>query len=175
MTPSARASGPPPASSPKPARLIYEYHALADPKGTATIVSDKEQTHKAKLSVLFFKILANLLAMGAVEEARAALIDYGLQAGAYSAERIKGEVERQLKRAESLERKLAQTTPDKDEKEEPSPKEIRRGFDKSAAFLMTYFKFQIDLNTIKPTTFAMMLDQANREIAAKLAAAKRII
>jgi len=79
------------------------------------------------------------------------------------------EVTRLLKRAKTNIKRYEQEQKDVSDKE-PTPDEIRTQFDRQAASLMTYFKFQIDFDTISASQFACMVDQAHKQIKAQMAA-----
>lgn len=156
------------------ARIMFEYHHLADPSGTASMLSGKEDAEKVKMTTMFFSVCHNLVILKAYDELKEALTIYGLDVEHYDNDRLAAEVDRQWKHAQSEERRLAMMPKEPSSAEGTSdPRKVRVEFDRQAAFLMTYFKFQIDMATIKATTFAMMLDQANREIKAKQKALNR--
>ncbi|MCF0219319.1 MAG: hypothetical protein HUK14_06015 [Muribaculaceae bacterium] len=151
-------------------RLLYEYAVMSDSAGTKIMLSEHERKQRAKAELALFKVLTNMLALAAFDDVRNILRAYGISRN-LDDRQLADEVGRLLRRAKT---NIARTNQKNDEDEkEPSPDEIRSRFDKQAASLMTYFKFQIDFNTIPASQFACMIDQANREIKAKMAALRK--
>lgn len=149
-------------------QLIYEYALLSDDAGSKIFLSNNASKVKAKAELTMFQCLNNALMLGAFDEVRGVLKEYGI-ARKMDDRQLVDEVKRLLKRAETNIKRAKSEKSAKEEKE-PTPDEIRTQFDRQAASLMTYFKFQIDLDTIRASQFACMVDQAHKQIKAQMAA-----
>ena len=124
---------------------------------------------KAKAELVLFQCLNNALALGAFDEVRGVMKEYGI-AKDMDDNQVSVEVARLLKRAKTNIKRHEQEQMQKDDEKEPTADEIRIQFDRQAASLMTYFKFQIDFDTMPASQFACMVDQAHKQINAQMAA-----
>ena len=152
-------------------QLIFEYSRLSDDAGSKIFISNHASRVKAKAELTLFQCLNNALALGAFDDVRGVLKEYGI-ARQMDDEQLAAEVKRLLKRATTNIKRMNGEETAKSDKE-PSPEEIRTNFDRQAASLMTYFKFQIDLDRITASQFACMVDQAHKQIKAQMAALRK--
>lgn len=129
-----------------------------------------EARQRALATLTLCQVLSNLMALGATDDVRAILREHGNRRE-YDDKALAVEVETMLGRAKTEVKRTER--PDRDVRE-PTEKEIRGSFDRQTASLMTYFKFQINLDVASASQYACMVEQANKEIKAKMAAmAKR--
>lgn len=149
-------------------RLIFAYARLSDGAGSKIFISEHTTRVKAKAELTMFQCLNNALALGAFEDVRGVLREYGI-ARTMDDKQVAAEVTRLLKRAKTNVKRYEEEKKD-DDGHEPTPDEIRTQFDRQAASLMTYFKFQIDFDVITASQFACMIDQAHKQIKAQMAA-----
>ena len=149
-------------------RLIFDYARLSDDAGSKIFISDHAAKVKAKAELVMFQCLNNALALGAIDDVRGVLREYGI-IRTMDDTQVAAEVTRLMKRAKTNVKRYESENKDSDGSE-PTPDEIRTQFDRQAASLMTYFKFQIDLDTITASQFACMIDQAHKQIKAQMAA-----
>ncbi len=150
-------------------RIIFEYARLSDNAGSKIFLSDHSMRIKAKAELVLFQCLNNALALGAFDEVRGVMKEYGI-AKDMDDNQVSVEVARLLKRAKTNIKRHEQEQMQKDDEKEPTADEIRIQFDRQAASLMTYFKFQIDFDTMPASQFACMVDQAHKQINAQMAA-----
>lgn len=148
-------------------RIIFEYARLSDDAGSKIFISDHTSRIKAKAELTMFQCLHNALILGAYDDVRNVLKEYGLTR-TMDDKQVTAEVTRLLKRARTNVNRY--DLEKKKEEKEPTSDEIRLQFDRQAAALMTYFKFQIDFDTISASQFACMVDQAHKQIKAQMAA-----
>lgn len=149
-------------------RIIFEYARLSDNAGSKIFLSDHSMRIKAKAELVLFQCLNNALALGAFDEVRGVMKEYGI-AKDMDDNQVSVEVARLLKRAKTNIKRHEQEQMQKDDEKEPTADEIRIQFDRQAASLMTYFKFQIDFDTMPASQFACMVDQAHKQINAQMA------
>ena len=150
-------------------RLIFDYARLSDDAGSKIFLSEHTSRVKAKAELTMFQCLNNALALGAFEDVRDVLREYGI-ARTMDDKQVAAEVTRLLKRAKTNVKRYEEERKKDDDGHEPMPDEIRTQFDRQAASLMTYFKFQIDFDVITASQFACMIDQAHKQIKAQMAA-----
>lgn len=146
-------------------QLIYEYSRLSDDAGSKIFLSKHVSRLKAKAELTMFQCLNNALVLGAFDEVRSVLKEYGISRK-MDDKQLTDEVKRLLNRAKTnIKRSEEESHADSDK--QPTPDQIRTQFDRQAASLMTYFKFQIDLDTITASQFACMIDQAHKQTKAQ--------
>lgn len=147
--------------------LIAEFNKLSNEAATKANLVDKLALVKAKRELMLFRCLNKAILEGGVDDVRSVLKDYGISREMTN-KQLSDEVVRRLKRAKTeikrYESKKTQATQDR----ELTKNEIRLQFDRLAASLMTHFKVQIDFNTITASSFAYMIDQADKQIKAQL-------
>mgnify|MGYP004500938915 CR=1 FL=1 len=149
-------------------RLIYDYARLSDDAGSKIFLKDHSSKVKAKAELTMFQCLNNALTLGAFDDVRGVLKEYGI-VRTMTDEQVAAEVTRLLRRAKTNVKRYDDEKKEDDGKE-PTPEEIRTQFDKQGAALMTYFKFQIDFDRMPASQFACMVDQAHKQIKAQMAA-----
>lgn len=148
-------------------RLIFEYSQLSDNAGSKIFLNEHVSRVKAKAELTMFQCLNNALALGAFDEVRGVLKEYGI-ARTMDDRQVADEVKRLLARAKAN-IKRSENESAKDDDRYPTPDEVRTQFDHQAASLMIYFKFQIDLDKVTASQFACMIDQAHKQINAQMA------
>lgn len=149
-------------------QLIYEYSRLSDNAGSKIFLNDHVSRVRAKAELTMFQCLNNAIVLGAFDEVREVLKEYGI-ARKMDDRQLAEEVKRLLNRAKTNIKRGAEDS-GKDNDKQPTPEEIRTNFDRQAASLMTYFKFQIDFDVITASQFACMIDQAHKQIKSQMAA-----
>ena len=149
-------------------QLIFEYSQLSDNAGSKIFLNEHVSRVRAKAELTMLQCLNNALVLGAFDDVRSVLKEYGI-ARTMDDRQLVDEVKRLLARAKSNVKRSKEES-EKGKDQQPTPDEIRTQFDRQAASLMTYFKFQIDLDKITASQFACMIDQAHRQINAQMAA-----
>lgn len=148
--------------------IAFEYKQIADPAGAKSYISKAEELVKAKIEVALFSICNNLVRMNEYGRARDVINEYGIKATSMDDRRIAMEIKSRMERAE----KTISRIEDENNRDRESLN-IRRMFDEQTAALMAYFRFQIDITSMKATVYAHLIARHNREIKAKIAATKK--
>lgn len=153
-------------------RLIYEYSCLSDDAGSKIFLNKHVARMRAKAELTMFQCLNNALLLGASDDVRNVLKEYGITRKMDDSHLVE-EVKRLLYRAKTNVKRAEEESAIVGDRH-PSTDEIRTQFDRQAASLMTYFKFQIDLDKITASQFACMADQAYKQIKAQIAEMSKI-
>ena len=141
-------------------RFILEYRTLMNPTGVKAIMAEKENALKIDARIFLLKLCKSLCILEGYEQVREALKE-SLPAN-LTDDRLKKAVENMLHEAEFYKKR----TEDMAVADNPAINEnaIRASFDSEIAFVMTYFKMQIDIHTINATVYANIVQRANTEI-----------
>lgn len=151
--------------------IMFEYVSIADAGTAKSALYSSARIGTEKSRRLFFGNCLKLMRLGEEDAVRSLLKEYGLNPARYQGtERLLVEIRQQLLRSDT---NLTRMTKEAEERITPTGTDIRKIYDRQAASLMVYFKFQIDINTISATQFAYMVEQANRQIKATRAAMKK--
>lgn len=149
--------------------IIYEYRAIVDPSGMKGSIMETEDLAKARITLQVLTMCSNILALGDEQSVRVILEELGINVSSTNSTMLKAVVKSRIAKAKAsiaeIEKALVL--------EKGKDVDVRRRFDEQAAALMTYFKFQISMDSIKATIYAHMVAQYNREIKALNQARKR--
>lgn len=144
--------------------IVFEYRTITNEAGAKSYISFTKDLIKAKSTTVLFTMCYNLVKIGEHERAREVMNVYGINASSMSDQRVTAEVTSRLERAKSTVAKL-----EKDKKTENIElSEMRSSFDTQTAALMAYFKFQIDISTMRASLYARLVARFNREAKAHL-------
>lgn len=149
--------------------IVFEYRTITDEAGAKSYISFTKDLIKAKSSVILFTMCHNLVNIGEHDRAREVMNVYGINASSMSDQRVTAEVTSRLERAKSTVAKLEKDN----ETANIELSEMRSSFDTQTAALMAYFKFQIDISTMRAPLYAHLVARYNREVKAQLSAMKK--
>lgn len=144
--------------------LFYAYHGIVNPSGLETLLLDKEERLKIQYKLSLCKVLKILIGINAYDEVIDVLRGMGL------GEKEPGAIEKRIDRMEAEAKYLKHRLDDgRKEVRKRTPDDIRASFDKEIAFLMTYYKMNIDTHIVSAGVYANMFRQADAEIKRKIA------
>lgn len=149
--------------------IVFEYRTITDEASAKSYISFTKDLIKAKTSVILFTMCHNLVNIGELDRAREVMNVYGINASSMSDQRVTAEVTSRLERAKSTVAKLEKDN----ETANIELSEMRSSFDTQTAALMAYFKFQIDISTMRAPLYAHLVARYNREVKAQLSAMKK--
>ena len=149
--------------------IIIEYHDIADPGDIAGFIRNIEEWIKARMRVILWTMVSNLMIYKDYDKARVVLDMYGLPSSSWNEKRIDGEVKSRLAKSQRL---LDEIEAEREKQTEDIEK-IRSQFDGQTAALMAHFKFQIDTSTMRATIYAHLVARHNDEIKAMKKAMKK--
>lgn len=149
------------------AKLIIDYRSIVNPAGMTALLMDKEDIEKEKAKLLLLRICKNLIAIDSYSEVRDMFQIMNVDVQKLDDNQVKGKLDYMLHTAIfEHKRNEERRAGDRDLKKN-TPEEIRSSFDAEIAFLMTYFKMNIDKNTINAAVYANIVHQADIEISMK--------
>lgn len=143
--------------------LLYTYQGIVNPSGLETLLMDKEERLKIQYKLSLCKILKIMIGINAYDEVSGTLNMMGF--GETEPDMMLKRIDRIKAEAEYLKHRLDDNVKDTKKR---TPDDIRASFDKEIAFLMTYYKMNIDVNIVSAGVYANMLRQADIEIKRRL-------
>lgn len=143
--------------------LIYQYQCIVNPSGIESALLEKEEKIKIKYRITIAKILKALMSIDAIED----VIELLKEMGYYINERdkISSKIDRMIAESEYMKKRIDDNSHTSGKK---NTTDVRASFDREIAFLMTYFKMNIDTRNITAGVYANMVHQADVEIKRKL-------
>lgn len=143
--------------------LIYQYQCIVNPSGIESALLEKEEKIKIKYRITIAKILKALMSIDAIED----VIELLKEMGYYVNERdkISSKIDRMIAESEYMKKRIDDNSHTSGKK---NTTDVRASFDREIAFLMTYFKMNIDTRNITAGVYANMVHQADVEIKRKL-------
>lgn len=150
-------------------RIVYEYRMIANPADAKSYIRNSERKSKVKMDVLFYQICKYLISIDQPAYARAALKEHGVNTDRMNDDRLKDHVVSSLNRAKFTLSRLEEGR----EKEACTVDDIRRSFDEQTAAMMSHYRFQIDIGSMRASEYAHLVARFNREIKARMAKLKK--
>lgn len=148
-------------------QLIIRYKSTVNPSGIKALLSEREEATKENAMILLLRICQILLSLNCYDEVREILALIPLDAKTISDEQVKAKVEERI-RYTLFQQKRNNQRRSEERKEAPTPEQIRSAFYSEIAFMMTYFKMNIDLNQTNAAVYANIVHQADVDIRMKL-------
>lgn len=142
--------------------LIIEYKKITNPSGLKSVLVDREDMIKERARVLLFKVCISLIAIDAYDDVRETLALLSYDTKSMSDEQVKSKVE-ELLRSALFEQKRSDDMRSDEKKEKATPEQIRSSFDAEIAFLMTFFKMNIDVRNISAAVYANIVHRRCRD------------
>ena len=149
--------------------ILSEYSFIADRTNARAKMIDKEEVIKRDSILLILKICNTLLLLEYYDDVRDLLKEIDEYAGE-SNEQLKAKVDR-LIRLNEFEKKRSNEMAEieKKEKTTSTPEQMRSSFFSEIAFLMSYFKMNIETNNVNAEVYANLVRQADMEIRSRIA------
>lgn len=147
--------------------LMIEYKTIVNPSGIKALLVSKEEITKECVNILFLRICQALVALNAYDDVRDALAMLSVDLRTIPDEQVKLRVETMLHSALFLQKKNDEMRLS-EKGENPTSDQIRSSFYAEIAFMMTYFKMNIDVHMINAAVYANIVHQADVDIRMKL-------
>lgn len=143
--------------------LIYQYQCIVNPSGVESSLIDKEEVIKVRYRIAIVKILKALMSINAVDDVSELLSSMNINVS--GTDNISKKLDRMLAEAEYMKKRIDDR---REEKHAHSADDIRRSYDSEIAFLMTYYKMNIDSRNITAGVYANMVHRADVEIKRRI-------
>ncbi len=146
--------------------IVSQYRSIADPTGEEALVQERVSLAVAEGRNRLARVLRALLDMGAADDVREVLKEYG---AADDRTDLSMAVGRLMRQSELDIKRIRAAEPEKPV-EEP---DYRSAYDSEFAFVMTHFHMTFDPRTLSAAVYANMLHRADMEIRAMAKAAMK--
>lgn len=143
----------------KASDLIYDYRKIVNPSGVESYLMDREEEVKIKSRLLALRMCKALLSLGEVGFVLVAMKDLGY--GKVTTEKVESKIDRHIAECLYMQKKHNDRLKNN---QNSRPQNIRESYDAEIAFIMTYYKMNIDVNVVSAGIYANMVRQAEREI-----------
>ena len=145
-------------------KLIIDYRNINNPSGVKALILDKEDIMKERTHLLLLRICQTLIAVCSFDEVREVLMQMEVNAHNMDNEQLKSKLDYMLHIAVFEQKRNEERRVEEHSEKKATPEQIRSSFDSEIAFLMTYFKMNIDVHAVSAAVYANIVHQADVEI-----------
>lgn len=145
-------------------KLIIDYRNINNPSGVKALILDKEDIMKERTHLLLLRICQTLIAVCSFDEVREVLMQMEVNAHNMDNEQLKSKLDYMLHIAIFEQKRNEERRVEEHSEKKATPEQIRSSFDSEIAFLMTYFKMNIDVHAVSAAVYANIVHQADIEI-----------
>lgn len=146
--------------------LLDYYRSITDNANFKAQLMEKEERIKSKAKILVLRMCSNLVSYKSYADVRSLLELLEEDVVGLTDRDISEKVDEMLRIA-VFEEHRNEFVKEKEVQIKRSPDEIRASFNAEIAFVMTYFKMNIDINTINAAVYANMIHQAEIQLKSK--------
>lgn len=146
-------------------KLIVNYRNIVNPSGMKAMLLDKEDIVKERAKLLSLRICQTLVSINCYDDVREILLLFGVDARGMNDELVKNKLENLLHTAIFEQKRNKERRQEDNKGDKATPEQIRSSFDSEIAFLMTYFKMNIDSRIINAAVYANIVHQADVDIS----------
>lgn len=143
--------------------LLDYYRSITDNANFKAQLMEKEERIKSKAKILVLRMCSNLVSYKSYADVRSLLELLEEDVVGLTDRDISEKVDEMLRIA-VFEEHRNEFVKEKEVQIKRSPDEIRASFNAEIAFVMTYFKMNIDINTINAAVYANMIHQAKIQL-----------
>lgn len=147
------------------AKLIVDYRNIVNPSGMKALILDKEDLVKERAKLLSLRICQTLISINCYDDVREVLKQFGVDTRNMSEEQLISKIDNMLRSAIFEQKRNEERRKEEGEEKKAAPEQIRSSFDTEIAFLMTYFKMNIDSRIINAAVYANIVHQADVDIS----------
>lgn len=145
-------------------KLIIDYRNITNPSGVKALILDKEDIMKERTRLLLLRICQTLIAVCCFDEVREVLMQMEVNVHNMDNEQLKSKLDYMLHIAIFEQKRNEERRVEEHSEKKATPEQIRSSFDSEIAFLMTYFKMNIDVHAVSAAVYANIVHQADVEI-----------
>lgn len=148
-------------------KLILEYKTIVSPSQVKSMLIDKEEISKENAAILMFRICQTLISLKGYANVKDILTEAGYNVASMSEGQLKNKVDDLLRAAFFAQKRNNEINRSDETDKITVPEDIRSSYYSEVAFLMTYFKMTIDINTITAVIYANIVNRAYLEMKRK--------
>lgn len=138
--------------------IAHEFQSIACPSSYKSMIVDREKKSKLRAKAVLFGALKSLVDIEALAEVRQLMSAAGIECSGFDDKRLCSEVNQRLN---TVTFELKRMGIDAPKAEDVTPEAIRRSYEGMVAELMIANKMSIDMETIRASVFASMINKAN--------------
>lgn len=138
--------------------IAREFQQIAAPASYKSMLIDREKKTKMRAKAILFGALKSLVGIEAFDEVRQIMSSAGIDCTRFDNARLSIDVEQRLNDVTFELKRMGLDAP---KLEDVTPEEVRRGYEGMVADLMLAYKMSIDIETIRASVFASMINKAN--------------
>lgn len=146
-------------------KLIVDYRNIVNPSGMKALILDKEDLVKERARLLSLRICQTLISINCFDDVREVLKLFDVDTRNMSEEQLIFKIDNMLRSAIFEQKRNEERRKEEGEEKKATPEQIRSSFDTEIAFLMTYFKMNIDSRIINAAVYANIVHQADVDIS----------
>jgi hypothetical protein len=146
-------------------KLIVDYRKIVNPSGMKALMLDKEDLVKERVRLLCLRICRNLISINCYDDVREVLKQFDIDTWNMSEEQIISKIDNMLRTAIFEQKRNEERRKEEGKSSKATPEQIHSSFDTEIAFLMTYFKMNIDPRIINAAVYANIVHQAEVDIS----------
>jgi len=141
------------------ASLATQYREIANPAQAKSLIVEEEENGKFQSKLTIIGICLNLISVFKDYDSVREILKVGnIYIGDTSDERIEGSLQAFKRKTEAqMKRKIDEASKENETSEET---DLRSAYDKQTAYMMTYFKMNIDHRTISASIYANLVNIA---------------
>lgn len=148
-------------------KLIIDYRNIVNPTEMKALIIDKEEFVKEQSKILILRICQTLISINCFEDVRELIALLGVDTNKMDIEQLISKVNYMFHSAIFEKKRNDERRHEAHEGNKATPEQIRSSFDAEIAFLMTFFKMNIDIHNTNAAVYANIIHQAELEIAYK--------
>lgn len=148
-------------------KLIVDYRNIVNPSGMKALILDKEDLVKERARLLCLRICQNLISINCYDDVREVLKLFDIDTRNMSEERLMSKIDNMIRTAIFEQKRNEERRKEAGKSNKATPEQIRSSFDTEIAFLMTYFKMNIDPRIINASVYANIVHQADIDISSR--------
>lgn len=148
-------------------KLITDYRNISNPTAMKALIIEKEDLVKEQSKLLSLRICQTLISINCYEDVRDILALLDIDIRRMNNEQLQSKIDYMIHSALFMLKRNNEIRQEEYKVTKSTPEEIRSSFDSEIAFLMTFFKMNIDVYKTNAAVYANIVHQADIEISLK--------
>lgn len=148
-------------------KLITDYRNISNPTAMKALIIEKEDLVKEQSKLLSLRICQTFISINCYEDVRDILALLDVDIRRMNNEQLQSKIDYMIHSALFMLKRNNEIRQEEYKVTKSTPEEIRSSFDSEIAFLMTFFKMNIDVYKTNAAVYANIVHQADIEISLK--------